>query len=334
MRPHHHLTTFVPMNAWVLHKHGTTKEAFQLRQVPDPEPGPGQLLIRSEGFGLNYADVMARRGLYRDAPPVPSVIGYETVGRVERCGAGVPPERLGQRVVAMTRFGGYAELAVTDHRAAAVVPDALGIGEACALATQGCTAWYMARYACPLREGQRVLIHSVAGGVGQLLVQLAVKAGCEVFAIASGAEKMAYLKQLGAQHVIDRSTGDYATAVEHALGSHRLDVSFNAVGGSTFKEDMALRERRCGGVVRRCRARQQRRPLRHIGLRVAHGDHRTDLPDDEEPQPHRREHAADQASTSRRCWGAACMKWCRPCARLAGAACTSAFRRGPTGRSA
>lgn len=228
------------MNAWVLHKHGTTKEAFQLRQVPDPEPGPGQLLIRSEGFGLNYADVMARRGLYRDAPPVPCVIGYETVGRVERCGAGVPSERLGQRVVAMTRFGGYAELAVTDHRAAAVVPDALGIGEACALATQGCTAWYMARYACPLREGQRVLIHSAAGGVGQLLVQLAVRAGCDVFAIASGAEKMAYLKQLGAQHVIDRSAGDYATAVERALGSHRLDVSFNAVGGSTFKKDMQL----------------------------------------------------------------------------------------------
>ena len=228
------------MNAWVLQKHGTPSEAFALREVPDPIPAAGQLLIRSEGFGLNYADVMARRGLYRDAPPPPCIIGYETVGRVERCGEGVPATMLGQRVVAMTRFGGYAQLAATDHRAVSVVPDSLGIGEACALATQGCTAWYMARYAWPLRSGQRVLIHSAAGGVGQLLVQMAVHEGCEVFAIASGTEKMSYLKNLGAHHAIDRSTGDYALQVERTLSGQRIDVSFNAVGGSSFKKDMKL----------------------------------------------------------------------------------------------
>lgn len=228
------------MQAWTLTAHGDPLRVFALREHPDPVPTTGQVLIRCEGFGLNYADVMAARGLYREAPPLPSVLGYEVVGRVERCGTGVPNELLGKRVVAMTRFGGYAQLTVTDHRACAVIPDELPLGEAAALATQGCTAWYAAVILCPLRKGQRVLVHSAAGGVGQLLVQLAVQRGCEVFAIASGEEKMTYLRSLGAQHCIDRSRGDYAEAVRTLLGAHKLDVSFNAVGGASYKKDMAL----------------------------------------------------------------------------------------------
>jgi len=228
------------MKAWTLTAHGDPLKVLALRDHPDPVPASGQVLIRCEGFGLNYADVMAVRGLYREAPPLPSIIGYEVVGRVERCGSGVPDELLGKRVVAMTRFGGYAQLAVTDHRACAVIADALTLGEAAALATQGCTAWYAAMILCPLRAGQRVLVHSAAGGVGQLLVQLAVHQGCEVFAVASGAEKMTYLRSLGAQHCIDRSLGDYVAIVRSGFGRHRLDVSFNAVGGASYKKDMAL----------------------------------------------------------------------------------------------
>lgn len=228
------------MRAWVLTGHGPPERVLALRERPDLPPGPGQVLIRSEGFGLNYADVMAVKGLYRDAPPPPCVLGYEAVGRVERCGDGVPATWMGKRVVAMTRFGGYAEQVVTDHRAVAEIADDMPLGTAAALATQGCTAWYMARMAVPLRNGQRVLVHSAAGGVGQLLVQLAVQAGCEVFAVAAGPEKMAHLRQLGAHHPIDRSTGDYAAAIQELLGDERIDVSFNAVGGTTFRKDLAL----------------------------------------------------------------------------------------------
>lgn len=228
------------MKAWVLTSHGIPQRALVLRDLPDPRPRAGQVRIRVEGFGLNYADVMAVKGLYRDAPAPPCVLGYEVVGRVEALGEGVPGDLLGKRVVAMTRFGGYAELAVTDHRALSVIDEDMPLGEAAALATQGATAWYMARIACPLRPGQQVLVHSAAGGVGQLLVQLAVMAGCTVYAVASGAEKMAQLKRLGAHHAIDRSTGDYAQQVRALLGDRRIDVSFNAVGGSTFRKDMAL----------------------------------------------------------------------------------------------
>lgn len=228
------------MKAWVLHRHGAPERSLELREVPDPVPGAGQVLIRSEGFGLNYADVMAVKGLYREAPPPPCVLGYETVGRVERCGAGVPADLLGKRVTAICRFGGHAELVVTDPSALAVIPDDLELGVALALATQGCTAWYMARMAIGLRKGQRVLVHSAAGGVGQLLVQLALQSGCEVFAIASGAKKRELLLRSGATHVIDRSRNQTYAELGRLLNGHRIDVSFNAVGGSTFKQDLRL----------------------------------------------------------------------------------------------
>ena len=92
------------MNAWVLVRHGPPERAFALREIPDPVAGRGQVLIRSEGFGLNYADVMAAQGLYREAPPLPSVLGYEVVGRVEACGADVPEGLLGKRVVERRRL--------------------------------------------------------------------------------------------------------------------------------------------------------------------------------------------------------------------------------------
>lgn len=228
------------MNAWTLIAHGAPEKAFALREHAEPQVKPNQVLIRVEGFGLNYADAMAVRGLYREAPPTPCIIGYEVVGRVERAGSAAPAALVGKRVVAMTRFGGYAQLAATDHRACAVIPDGLPLGEALALATQGVTAWYMAKVLCPLHAGERVLVHSAAGGVGQLLVQLAVHAGCEVIAVVSSAAKAQQAKALGATHAIDRSAGDYAAQALRILGRHRIDASFNAVAGRSFRKDMRL----------------------------------------------------------------------------------------------
>ncbi len=228
------------MKAWTLIAHGQPERAFELRDHRDPRPGPGQVLIQCEGFGLNYADAMAVRGLYREAPPLPSIIGYEVVGRVIGMGTDTPTDLLGRRVVAMTRFGGYAEMAVTDHRACAEIPDQLPIGEAAALATQGSTAWYAARMLCPLHPGERVLVHSAAGGVGSLIVQLAAADGCEVIGVVGSGAKRDLVLGLGAAHVIDRSAGDYAAQANRILGKQRLDASFNAVAGATFSKDMRL----------------------------------------------------------------------------------------------
>ncbi|MCB0793970.1 MAG: zinc-binding dehydrogenase [Flavobacteriales bacterium] len=228
------------MKAWVLREHGPPEKAFRLEEATDPEPREHQVLLDIEGFGLNYADVMAARGLYREAPPLPSIIGYEVVGRVVGHGMDVPPDLMGKRVLALTRFGGYAEKACSDHRAVQPIPEDMPLGTALSLGTQGCTAWYMSRYAVRLLPGMRVLVHSAAGGVGQLLVQLALRSGCTVYAIAGGPEKRKHLKAMGAQYVIDRKAGDPYAQLAGLLGQERLDVSFNAVAGSTFKKDMRL----------------------------------------------------------------------------------------------
>jgi NADPH2:quinone reductase len=237
---HLHAMFSSTMRAWTLQGHGDPHKVLALQERPVPVPDAGQVLIRVEGFGLNYADVMAVKGLYREAPPLPSILGYEVVGVVKEVGAGAPMGLIGKRVVAMTRFGGFAEYALTDHRALAEVPVDAALGEVAALATQGCTAWYAARVLCPLRKGERVLVHSAAGGVGQLLVQLALRSGCTVFALASGPVKMEYLRGIGVQHPIDRSSEDYERTIDRLLGTERLDVSFNAVGGSTYPKDMRL----------------------------------------------------------------------------------------------
>src|SRR5690349_7543308 len=118
------------MKAWVLKKYGDPEEAFALTEVPDAVARDGQVLIRSEGFGLNYADVMARKGLYREAPKPPCVVGYEVVGTVIALGTGVPADLLGKRVTAVSRFGGYAELVATDHRACTPIPPTMEVGVA------------------------------------------------------------------------------------------------------------------------------------------------------------------------------------------------------------
>lgn len=228
------------MKAWVLVRHGKPDRAFALREMPDPVPAPDQVLIRCEGFGLNFADVMARKGLYRDAPPIPCVLGYEVVGSVERCGDKVPADLRGRRVIALTRFGGYAQAVCADRRAIAPIPDDMEIGAALALATQGCTAWHATHFSTALRAGQRVLVHGAAGGVGHLIVQIALRKGCEVFAVASGEAKRSFLRSLGAQHPIDRDLGDHARQVAAIPGASPVDVSFNAVGGSSFKKDLRL----------------------------------------------------------------------------------------------
>ncbi len=228
------------MKAWTLIKNGDPLHAFALRELEAPALKPGNVRIACEGFGLNYADAMAVAGLYREAPPLPSVIGYEVVGRIDACGEGVATELKGKRVLSLTRFGGYAQQVVVDLRGVIPIPDDMPIGEALALGTQGSTAWYMATYAFPLMKGQRVLVHSAAGGVGQLLVQIAVQRGCEVCAVVGNKTKADHVRSMGAQHVIDRSLGDYAIQARKLLGKSRFDVSFNPVAGATFKKDMAL----------------------------------------------------------------------------------------------
>lgn len=225
--------------AFVLLAKGTPEKAFALREVEVPDLTAGQLRICVEGFGLNYADVMARLGLYREAPPVPCVLGYEVVGTIEAAGSQADEELIGKRVVGFCRFGGYAKHVVTEKHAIAEIGD-MPTQEALALATQFVTAQYMVERAANVQSGERVLIHAAAGGVGTALVQLCKRKNAQVCAKVSTRSKEKVVRDLGADEVVLYKERPYEEAVAGWLGKERLDVSFNPVGGSTYKKDAAL----------------------------------------------------------------------------------------------
>lgn len=225
--------------AFFLTAYGNADRAFSLKEMEIQAPAAGQLMIEAEAFGLNYADVMARRKRYREAPPIPCVLGYEVVGKVMQTGENNQTNLLGKRVVAFCRFGGYARHVLVQETAVAVIDD-LEASKALSLATQYVTAYYMAAWLAPVRSGERVLIHAAAGGVGTALVLLAKKQGAIVYAKVSSEEKCTYVKSLGADEAINYNRCDYTSELKRMLGGKSLDVAFNPVAGSTFKKDLQL----------------------------------------------------------------------------------------------
>lgn len=228
------------MKAIYVIKHGSIDEAFEVRDTPKPVPKPGEVLIKVEGFGLNFADVIARKGLYQDAPPLPSVLGYDICGTIERKGSNVDWLEEGDRVTALTRFGGYAEYAVTDARAVAVIPATMGVAEATALTTQYCTAYYCAVEMVNLYPGDKVVIHSAAGGVGTALMQYCKHIGCEIFATTGSASKVEMLKQAGAAHVIDTSKTEFDDYIDEVTKGDGVDVIFDAIGAGYIRRGIKV----------------------------------------------------------------------------------------------
>jgi NADPH:quinone reductase-like Zn-dependent oxidoreductase len=232
----------VKINSQALYlvRYGAAQTAFELRDFNIVLPRNNEVLIEVEAFGLNYADVMARRKLYKSAPPLPGVLGYEVVGKIIHVGGDANPELLNRRVVAFTRFGGYAKHAITYDHAVAVIDDVLPAAAALALSTQFVTAYYMAVYLAPIHAGDKVLIHAAAGGVGTALVQLAKWKKAFVIAKVSSAEKVSLVKSLGADIAVNYKTSDYETQLDQLLAKDRIDVSYNPISGSTFKKDFRL----------------------------------------------------------------------------------------------
>ena len=228
------------MKAAYLTKYGPAENAFEIRDAKKPIPKPNQVLIKVEAFGLNFADVMARLGIYKAAPPLPAILGYDVVGRIEALGEEVKDLQLGQRVVALTRFGGYAEYAIGEMGTVFGVPDSFSVGVAVALATQYSTAYYLSHNMANLQENDRVLIHAAAGGVGTALVQMALHKKCIVFGTCGSAEKMEYLKQNGMHHPINYREQDFEEVIRKTTGKKGLDAVFDPVGGKSVKKDYRL----------------------------------------------------------------------------------------------
>jgi NADPH2:quinone reductase len=227
------------MNAWFLIRNGAADQAFEIRQVEIPEPGRGQIRIRVTAFGINYADVAARQGTYKECPPLPCVIGYDVEGVVDKTGEGVTDINQGDRVFALTRFGGYAEYVIAEAMAVGRLDERAEPGIGCALAVQCVTAYYATMMVQTLLPGEKVLLHAAAGGMGTAIIQIAKSRGCVVIGVVGGQEKAAYLQKLGVEYIIDHHSTDYTDFIREKLGG-RVDVIFDNIGGKSIRRSYAI----------------------------------------------------------------------------------------------
>lgn len=223
------------MKAAFLVKTGNPAEAFEIKNTQIPEPKDFEVQVKVETFGLNYADVMARNGIYAAAPTLPSILGYEAVGVISKIGASVSHLKVGQRVIAFTRFGAYAEYCIAHQLTTYPLPANIPNDIATALATQYCTAIYAADWMANLRQGERVLIHAGAGGVGHGLIQYAKNKGCEIIATAGSQEKVDYLDTLGVDFAINYQTHDFTKEIIHKYGERSINAIFDPIGGKNYK---------------------------------------------------------------------------------------------------
>lgn len=213
-------------------------EVLQVREAPDPTPGPGQVRIRVHASGINFADLMARVGLYPDAPKIPCVVGYEVSGVIDAIGGDVTRFAVGDRVFGVPRFGGYADTLVISEAQVFRMHDRMTFDEAAAMPVTYLTAHHMMLFTGNLRRGSRVLIHSAAGGVGLAAIDLAKTRDCEIYGIAS-AGKHDFLRQRGCQHPID-SAADYVHEVTRATGGKGIDLVLDPVGGKSWSRGYSL----------------------------------------------------------------------------------------------
>lgn len=223
-----------------LHKSGNAYDAFELKAFELPQLKHNEVSIRVQAFGLNFADVMARRGRYRDAPSLPYIPGYDVVGTVVQSGSEHHQHWVGKRVAAFCRFGGYATVVNTPINALVEVGNDVAAGIALSLCTQGVTASYMAGLIPPPQQEGFVLVHAAAGGVGSLLLQFLHHRGLKTIAKVGTQEKAQRIQPLNPTEILIDGTSDYSNDLKRILGINRLVASFNATGGKSIRKDFSL----------------------------------------------------------------------------------------------
>jgi NADPH:quinone reductase-like Zn-dependent oxidoreductase len=225
-------------SVWIT-KHGDLR-ALEVRESPTPSPKAGEVRVKVERAGLNFADVSARKGLYPDAPPTPCVVGYETSGVVDALGEGVTAPAVGTRVMAMTRFWGQAEYVVVPAAQALPIPDAMSFDDAAAIPVNYLTAYHMLFRVAPVRPKERVLVHMAAGGVGTAALQLLKTVpGVESFGTAS-ASKHDHLRAMGCTYPIDYRSTDYEAEVRRITDGKGVDIVLDALGGHDLRKGYRL----------------------------------------------------------------------------------------------
>jgi NADPH:quinone reductase-like Zn-dependent oxidoreductase len=214
-------------------------EVMEVRERPTPEPGPGEVRIRVKAAGVNFADILARMGLYPDAPPPPLVAGYEVSGYIDAIGPGPTRHEAGRHVLAVTRFGGYADHAIVPADFVWPVPAKLSHNEAAAIPIAYLTAVVALYRMANLKSGETVLVHSAGGGVGIAATQLARLRRSIVIGTASPSKHGA-LRAMGIDHLLDSGSADLEAEVANLTGGRGVDVVLDARGGEQLGQSYRM----------------------------------------------------------------------------------------------
>ena len=214
-------------------------EVLAVKQAPDPEPKPGEVRIRVEASGVNFADIVGRVGLYPDLPPIPVVPGYEVSGHIDAIGADVDTSWIGRDVLATTRFGGYTDVICVPLQHIFARPPGMNALEAAALPVNYFTAWQLVVVMGGLKPGETVLVHSAGGGVGIAATQIAKHIGATVIGTAS-ASKHSELRALGVDHLIDYRTEDFEVRARQITQGRGVELILDAIGGDSLKKGYRL----------------------------------------------------------------------------------------------
>jgi NADPH:quinone reductase-like Zn-dependent oxidoreductase len=213
-------------------------EVLQVQEAPDPKPGKGEVVIQVKAAGLNFADILARQGLYPDGPKKPCVMGYEVAGVIETVGEDVDRDLVGKAAVAMTRFKGQSEKAVVAVNQLFEKPESLSFEQAAAVPVNYLTAYALLVVMGGLRKGEAVLIHNAGGGVGLAALDIAKHIGATTYGTASPG-KHAFLRERGLDHAIDYRNHDWLSLLKELTNNRGVELVIDPIGGSHWKKSYA-----------------------------------------------------------------------------------------------
>jgi len=223
------------MKQIVITKYGDT-DVLKVQERKDPEPLPGEVLIKVKAIGINFADILARKGLYPDAPKPPCVVGYEVSGIVEAVGQGVASSIVGKSVLALTRFKGYSEKVCVPETNVYAIPGSLDFERAAAIPVNYLTAYQLICVMGGLKKGESVLIHNAGGGVGLAALDISMHLEATTYGTSS-VGKHSFLKERGLNHPIDYRNQDFLSTIMHLTDGKGVELVIDPIGGKNWKKN-------------------------------------------------------------------------------------------------
>ena len=222
------------MKQMVITKYGNT-DVLKIQERKDPKPSVGEVLINVKAIGVNFADILARKGLYPDAPKPPCVVGYEVSGIIEAAGKGVDSSIVGKSVLAITRFNGYSEKVCVSEKNVLTIPGSLDFERAAAIPVNYLTAYQLLYVMGGLKKGQSVLIHNAGGGVGLAALDISLHLEATTYGTSS-VGKHSFLMERGLKHPIDYRNQDFLSSILSLTGGKGVEMVIDPIGGKNWKK--------------------------------------------------------------------------------------------------